>query len=256
MTARSTSAKTVFGIGLLAVTLLAATSSSGEAVAAPDREAAGRCPSDMQLIADAFCIDRYEATTEELTPDGTTVPHSPYYPVTGLRVRARSQKDAIPQAYINRNQAQGACIEANKRLCTEREWVTACKGRQRLRYSYGDAYKPDYCVDTNRVDPLKKLFGSLGAGRYQFAIMNDPRLNQVPGTVAPTGSFARCTNDYGVYDMVGNLHEWTSDPQGTFRGGFYLDTKLNRAGCDYRTVMHPATYHDYSTGFRCCRDAE
>ena len=38
--------------------------------------------------------------------------------------------------------------------------------------------------------------------------MNDPRLNQQPNTVAKTGAFARCSNALGVFDMVGNLHEW------------------------------------------------
>ena len=84
--------------------------------------------------------------------------------------------------------------------------------------------------------------------------MNDPRLNQLEGTLALTGAHEECTNDYGVYDMVGNLHEWTSDPHGTFQGGYYLDTHRNGDGCMYRTVAHDFTYHDYSTGFRCCED--
>jgi sulfatase modifying factor 1 len=55
--------------------------------------------------------------------------------------------------------------------------------------------------------------------------------------------------------MVGNLHEWTNDPNGTFQGGYYLDTHQNGDGCGYRTTAHEFTYHDYSTGFRCCADA-
>ena len=35
--------------------------------------------------------------------------------------------------------------------------------------------------------------------------------------------------------MVGNLHEWTNDPNGTFQGGYYLDTHKNGDGCTYRT---------------------
>jgi hypothetical protein len=84
--------------------------------------------------------------------------------------------------------------------------------------------------------------------------MNDPRLNQLEGTVAPTGAHQGCTNGYGIFDMVGNLHEWTSDPNGTFLGGYYLDTRKNGDGCTYRTVVHEFSYHDYSTGFRCCAD--
>ena len=242
-------------------TLLLGAQSASDSAAADlnvpnDPDTTSRCPADMQLIANAFCIDRFEASTAELTPDGKVIAHSPYLPVTGLRVKALSQKDVIPQAYISRNQALAACVESHKRLCTEREWVVACKGPERTTFPYGNTHKPGYCVDTNRVNPLIKLFEALGSARYQFSTMNDPALNQVPGTLAPTGSFSRCTNGYHVYDMVGNVHEWTSDPQGTFRGGFYLDTKLNGSGCDYRTVTHPATYHDYSTGFRCCTDAQ
>ncbi len=245
-------------IGALLMLSLGIRPSSGNATpAAPDSGTSpmpSRCSDDMQLIENAFCIDRYEASTAEMASDGKVVAHSPYLPVTGLRVKALSQKGVIPQAYINRNEAHAACRQSHKRLCSESEWVTACKGPAHTTYPYGNHHRAGYCVDTNRVDPLKNLFESLGKARYQFSIMNDARLNQVPGTLAPTGSFSRCTNEYAIYDMVGNLHEWISDPRGTFRGGFYLDSKLNGTGCDYRTVAHPATYRDYSTGFRCCAD--
>jgi hypothetical protein len=82
--------------------------------------------------------------------------------------------------------------------------------------------------------------------------LNDPRLNQLPGTVAKTGAFPLCASDYGVFDMVGNMDEWTADPNGTFQGGFWLDTDLHGEGCAYRTIAHGFGYHDYSTGFRCC----
>ncbi len=84
--------------------------------------------------------------------------------------------------------------------------------------------------------------------------MNAPELNQVEGTLARAGEHVACTNEYGVYDMVGNLHEWVADPDGTFQGGYYLDTRINGEGCTYRTTAHAAWYHDYSTGFRCCAD--
>jgi hypothetical protein len=56
--------------------------------------------------------------------------------------------------------------------------------------------------------------------------------------------------------MVGNLHEWTADPEGTLRGGFYLDTSKLGEGCDYAAVGHDVKYRDYSTGFRCCADRQ
>jgi formylglycine-generating enzyme len=207
----------------------------------------------MESIEGRYCIDRFEASTVEVRDDGSTLPHSPFVPVKGLRVRAISKKSVPPQAYISRNEAEAACKEASKRLCTDAEWITACKGPTGTIYPYGNERKGGYCVDTNRVAPLARLFEGLRT-RYLYEPMNDPRLNQIPGTVAPTGSFGRCTNSFHVFDMVGNVHEWTSDPAGTFRGGYYLDTRINGEGCNYRTVAHPATYHDYSTGFRCCSD--
>lgn len=89
--------------------------------------------------------------------------------------------------------------------------------------------------------------------------LNDPRLGQVEGALSKTGSHDACVNDYGAFDMVGNLHEWVkTDPaaaHGTFAGGYYLDTTLNGDGCGYRTTAHAHDYHDYSTGFRCCAEA-
>jgi hypothetical protein len=90
--------------------------------------------------------------------------------------------------------------------------------------------------------------------------LNEPALGQVEGALARTGEHAECVNGFGVFDMVGNIHEWVAtDPNaahGTFAGGYYLDTALNGDGCNYRTVAHAHDYHDYSTGFRCCASAE
>jgi hypothetical protein len=92
-----------------------------------------------------------------------------------------------------------------------------------------------------------------------WARLNDPGLGQVDGALAKTGEHAECVNGFGVFDMVGNLHEWVAtDPNavhGTFAGGYYLDTTINGDGCNYRTVAHAHDYHDYSTGFRCCAPA-
>ena len=93
-----------------------------------------------------------------------------------------------------------------------------------------------------------------------WAKLNDPALGQVDGALARTGEHAECVNGFGVFDMVGNLHEWVATdpnaPHGTFAGGYYLDTTLNGDGCNYRTVAHAHDYHDYSTGFRCCAAAQ
>ena len=37
--------------------------------------------------------------------------------------------------------------------------------------------------------------------------------------------------------------------------GYFLDTTINGEGCMYSTRAHAPAYHDYSIGFRCCKDA-
>jgi hypothetical protein len=214
---------------------------------------ARRCPPAMALVGDRFCIDRWEGSLDLVTPDGTE-PFSPFEPVDGRDVKAVSRPGVVPQAYVSRNDADVACRRSGKRLCTSAEWVTACKGRRPTQFPYGAKRKHGYCNDSAAAAPVRVLFGD-DPGAYGFASMNDPRLNQVPGTVAKTGAFRRCTNGWGIFDMVGNVHEWVEDTDGTFRGGYYLDTHLNGDGCDYRTIAHGPAYHDYSTGFRCCADA-
>ena len=54
------------------------------------------------------------------------------------------------------------------------------------------------------------------------------------------------------YDYGARQDRYPSDDS---RGGYYQDTHLNGDGCSYRTVAHDVSYHDYSTGFRCCADA-
>ncbi|MCC6649456.1 MAG: SUMF1/EgtB/PvdO family nonheme iron enzyme [Polyangiaceae bacterium] len=212
---------------------------------------AAACPSGMARVRD-FCVDQYEASLVEVT-GGKTLPHPHFQPVGGARVRAVSKRGVFPQGYISRDEAEAACKEAKKRLCTDDEWLTACRGRKPTKFPYGDEHKDGYCNDSG-VSPLNKLFPDRPDGeKYGASTMNDPRLNQVPGGLGKTGGFGRCRNGFKLHDMVGNLHEWTADKGGTFRGGYYLDTKINGEGCDYKTTAHDAKYHDYSTGFRCCK---
>ncbi|MBX3186966.1 MAG: SUMF1/EgtB/PvdO family nonheme iron enzyme [Labilithrix sp.] len=215
----------------------------------------GLCPPDMASIDDRFCVDKYEASLVEIMPDGREQAWPYYLPVEGHVVRAVSEKGVYPQGYINEKQAIEACGRSGKRLCKRAEWKTACKGPESKKFGYANERTPGTCND-NGKSGMSLYFGAEIAqgSAWTFDKMNDPRLNQVPGALAETGSHEGCTNGYGVYDMVGNLHEWVDDPAGTFQGGYYLDVTQLGDGCGYVADAHKAWYHDYSTGFRCCAD--
>ncbi len=214
-------------------------------------------PDEMVSIEKRYCIDRWEASLVELDETGEHE-FSPFAVVDGHDVRAISAPGVFPQGYVSGTQARAACARSGKRLCSPMEWRKACVGPRTLQYGYANAREHGRCNDAGR-SPMRAIWGlSVDSTPEEWnpLKMNDERLNQLPGSLARTGSHAGCTNEYGVVDMVGNLHEWTSDPNGTFQGGYYLDTKLNGEGCAYATTAHDVAYHDYSTGFRCCADPQ
>jgi formylglycine-generating enzyme len=216
-----------------------------------DRSPPGPCPDGMALVGRTFCIDRWEASLVEVDGDGERA-FSPYETPQGHAVRAVSREGVVPQGYVSRDQAGRACAASGKRLCEEGEWMTACQGDEPHAFPYGDTREKGACNDSG-TSPLRVVYRD-SPDAYFAGPMNDPRLNQLPNTVAKTGAFLRCSNGLGVFDMVGNLHEWVASQRPTFRGGYYLDTHRNGDGCAYRTTAHASEYHDYSTGFRCCAD--
>ncbi|MCB9676287.1 MAG: SUMF1/EgtB/PvdO family nonheme iron enzyme [Alphaproteobacteria bacterium] len=201
----------------------------------------GPCPADMVSIED-WCIDRYEAHLAGQSPFEV--------PSSGV---AQNAAGAIPQGYISGIVAEAACEAAGKRLCTATEWRRACQGPSGTLYPYGNTYDPEACNVGRTPHPVVELFGS--NADWSGTQMNDPGLNQLPDSLAPSGDNPGCVTAEGVYDMHGNLHEWVADSAGTFQGGFYVDASINGEGCTYRTTRHTYGYHDYSTGFRCCADA-
>jgi hypothetical protein len=215
-----------------------------------------RCAPDMGLVFGVVCVDRYEASVVERAPDGALVAHAPNQAFEAGHVYvARSVPGVLPQAYVSGAQALAACREAGKRLCAPVEWRAACGGSQGYAFPYGPDRVPGRCHDSG-PNPMLTFHADTRGRGYGPLELNDPRNVELDGTLAKTGAFPECVNDFGVYDMVGNLHEWTADPNGTFQGGYWLDTSLHGDGCAYRTIAHPFDYHDYSIGFRCCADPE
>jgi sulfatase modifying factor 1 len=203
--------------------------------------AGGPCPADM-VWTGGVCIDRYEAFLAGGSP----------FEVPGSALPAENRAGEVPQAYISAVVAADSCSLAGKRLCTSDEWLSACRGAEERLFPYGDTYDPSACNDTRSSHPVIDVFGA-GAS-FDDTELNDPRLNQLPDSLAASGEFGACVTPDGVADLHGNLHEWVADLDGTFRGGFYVDAEINGPGCTYTTTAHDPGYHDYSTGFRCCVD--
>ena len=134
--------------------------------------------------------------------------------------------------------------------------------------------------NSRKAHLLSKFFGSSpGAWKYDENF-NSPILNQQEGFLAHTGQYQECASGGQIFDMVGNLHEWVSDTvdgslprkiplednllervphlhgHGIFMGGFYSTGKEHGHGCGFITIGHEPSYHDYSTGFRCCKQAQ
>lgn len=147
------------------------------------RTAFAASTADMILIDDTYCIDRYEASLD-------------------AQSSAISVPGVIPTVQITQMEASAACQSAGKRMCTDAEWLRACKGPGNLTYPYGNTLQPGRCNDEGQQ-------------------------------ISTTGSYSGCVTSEGAYDMVGNVNEWTQDPNGTFRGGYYGDIALNGQGCGY-----------------------
>ncbi len=257
--------------------------------ATPPPSAAPRslCPAEM-VLAGRVCVDRWEA---QLTDKASGQALSPYYPPTrALAVRLRDQWDrdratmggpeaqaigvpplpawqtqrepellavsrpgVVPNGYVSGVQADRACKNAGKRLCTSDEWVTACQGAARRQFPYGDKYKQGACNIFRSKHPASVLHDNPSIGHL------DPRLNLVKDgadpLLRPTGGTPSCKSEWGedaAWDMNGNLDEWVEDDKGRFNGGFFSRSK--RDGCLSTVGAHPKAYFDYSTGVRCCRD--
>ncbi len=147
----------------------------------------------------------------------------------------------LPANCINWCSARDYCAWAGKRLCSgdmnnpqNDEWYIACSDHGTKKYPYGNEYRAEYC---NGYD-----FGTLGPEA-------PAHLSDCEGGVS------------GLYDMSGNLIEWTGVCRGdgkqafcVLRGGsFSNDAEV--LACDYDFGRD--NLRDISNeliGFRCCRD--
>ena len=193
-----------------------------------------------KIYVDAFYLDPYEVTNEEYArfAAANTSAVKPWYWPGGIVAKA---EERLPVQEVNWAEAEAYCRSAGKRLPTEAVWERAARGGlDRKRYPWGD-------------DPAR---GKAHSGS--------------PAGPVAVGSFS--PNAYGVYDMAGNVWEWTNDwydrdyytvspdrnpqgvPSGRYRvirgGGFSDGAALN----SFRSYADPEMRTSI-IGFRCAKSA-
>ena len=127
-----------------------------------------RCPGGSVPVDGRFCVDRYEGSLREVIAHDSTRAWSPFeVPREGSTYRAVSRHGVVPQGYISQLQARAACAHAGKRLCTETEWTTACRGPHSTTFPYGNQRTVGRCNDSGdspvlRLSPPRATYSIFG----------------------------------------------------------------------------------------------
>ena len=196
-----------------------------------------------EVELDAFYMDAYQVTVGQFKQ---FIEDSGYDYDDWDSVAEYSPGDEFPMVYVSWNDATAYAKWAGRRLPTEAEWEYAARGGLTgKRYPGGDHVSHD---DAN--------YDGIG-GKDKWS------------ECAPVGSFE--ANEYGLYDMAGNVWEWCQDwygedyysnspaknPPGpstgsyrVLRGGSWASTVDNLRVAYRRNHGSPAgRYANY--GFRC-----
>ena len=145
-----------------------------------------------RVMVEAFYVDRYEVTVGEyrefVKAAGYEQPSIwKDYAMFGYPLPA----DNHPVVDINFHHAAAFCQWAGKRLPIEAEWEKAARGADGRIFPWGNDLDPKYLTTEDQ-------------GRH---------------FTTPVGSMEKDKSPYGVYDMAGNVMEWTDSVYAPYPGG-------------------------------------
>lgn len=196
-------------------------------------------------------IDRYEVTNAQyqkfIQATGRSAPVDPHDPLFYSWVDGRppAGQENHPVVYVNWYDAQAYCEWAGKRLPTEAEWEKAARGTDGRAWPWGNEFDGARC------------------NVYESS----------PQWTTPVGSYPEGVSPYGVYDLCGNVAEWTASWYEAYpgselkRASFGEYFKVARGGAwvlpyepwsrtGNRNLAQPPDYKHRSLGFRCAKDIE
>lgn len=156
-----------------------------------------QCPEGMAYInkLNGFCIDKYEAVA--MNSDGSWNDSSDdngwvnadTVSLLNAGGYAGSMSGKYPWVYISADQARTACSNAGKHLCTDEEWLASANYQ-------GNYYNLPTTLSNCTVSTNCVLGNNLGPNG---------------GDACYGGAMVNCVSSEGVYDMTGNVHEWTNN---------------------------------------------
>lgn len=190
-----------------------------------------------------FYMDLYEVTNQDykLFIDVTRTAPPPNWK---RRMYPRVWGDNNPVIYVTWYNANAYCEWTGKRLPTEEEWERTARGPKGYKYAWG-----------NEFDEKKAIFAQ--------------------ETTAPVGSMSGDKSFFGVYDMAGNVMEWTSSwykpyPGSTKKSKTHGEIQKVARGWSWSKLMHYNVSYIFSRnshrhhfrphrlgqdiGFRCAKD--
>jgi formylglycine-generating enzyme required for sulfatase activity len=181
------------------------------------------------------------------------------------RYEAPNEPNAKPLRMQSADDAESFCRARDKRLCTEDEWLRACRGPSGTPYPYGSRYDEHACNhDKQHRVPSWKLLASWPS---EQARAEADRLDQSE----PSGARSSCVSAEGVHDLTGNVAEWVkktrAHPEACLDAEMAKHThvlqgcswvkcyrKPHEPACGYVNCAHPSGFRSYEAGFRCCKD--